>query len=145
MGINEINSYINEQNSFPDFLLRNLSIPSNEDKSFFSKLTEFVMDVAMIIAPLLTYLFQINKFYKTKSSKGFSKFICLLLFLGNILRIFFWFGTRFKKTLLYQSIGIVIFQIILIHLCIKYQDIPIISKINNNNQQSTNSDNPLNH
>jgi uncharacterized protein with PQ loop repeat len=145
MGINEINSYINEQNSFPDFLLRNLSIPSNEDKSFFSKLTEFVMDVAMIIAPLLTYLFQINKFYKTKSSKGFSKFICLLLFLGNILRIFFWFGTRFKKTLLYQSIGIVIFQIILIHLCIKYQDIPIISKINNNNQQSTNSDKPLIH
>jgi len=145
MGINEINTYINEQNSFPDFLLRNLSIPSNEDKSFFSKLTEFVMDVAMIIAPLLTYLFQINKFYKTKSSKGFSKFICLLLFLGNILRIFFWFGTRFKKTLLYQSIGIVIFQIILIHLCIKYQDIPIISKINNNNQQSTNSDKPLIH
>ena len=145
MGINEINSYINEQNSFPDFLLRNLSIPSNEDKSFFSKLTEFVMDVAMIIAPLLTYLFQINKFYKTKSSKGFSKFICLLLFLGNILRIFFWFGTRFKKTLLYQSIGIVIFQIILIHLCIKYQNIPIISKINNNNQQSTNSDKPLIH
>ena len=80
------------------------------------------MDIAMIIVPLIAYLFQILKFNKTKSSKGFSKFICLFLFLGNILRIFFWYGTRFRKVLLYQSIGIVLFQIILIHLCVKYQD-----------------------
>ena len=80
------------------------------------------MDIAMIIVPLITYLFQILKFNKTKSSKGFSKFICLLLFLGNILRIFFWYGIHFRKVLLYQSIGIVFFQIILIHLCVKYQD-----------------------
>ena len=64
----------------------------------------------------------LKKFCKTKSSKGFSKFICLLLFLGNIFRIFFWYGARFKNVLLYQSIGIVLFQIVLIHLCIKYQE-----------------------
>ena len=80
------------------------------------------MDIAMITLPLITYIFQILKFNKTKSSKGFSKFICLLLFLGNILRIFFWYGTRFRKVLFYQSIGIVLFQLILIHLCVKYQD-----------------------
>jgi uncharacterized protein with PQ loop repeat len=95
------------------------------------------MDLAMISAPLLTYLFQISKFHKTKSSKGFSKFICLLLFLGNIFRIFFWLGTHFKKTLLFQSIGIVIFQIILIHLCIKYQDSSLISKVNNINNRTS--------
>jgi uncharacterized protein with PQ loop repeat len=93
------------------------------------------MDIAMIIAPLITYLFQILKFNKTKSSKGFSKFICLLLFLGNILRIFFWYGTRFRKVLLYQSIGIVLFQIILIHLCVKYQD---NSKLNLSEIKNTN-------
>ena len=141
MGIEEINSYhTSKENSFPIFLLRNLSDLSKKTKrSFLSKLTEFGMDVAMISAPLLTYLFQINKFHKTKSSKGFSKFICLLLFLGNIFRIFFWFGTHFKRTLLYQSIGIVIFQVILIHLCIKYQDIS--SLINNTNNR--NSGKPL--
>ena len=141
MGIEEINSYhTSKENSFPIFLLRNLSDLSKKTKrSFLSKLTEFGMDVAMISAPLLTYLFQINKFHKTKSSKGFSKFICLLLFLGNIFRIFFWFGTHFKRTLLYQSIGIVIFQVILIHLCIKYQDISIL--INNTNNR--NSGKPL--
>jgi uncharacterized protein with PQ loop repeat len=85
----------------------------------------FGMDFAMVAAPLITYFFQIHKFNKTKSSKGFSKFICFLLFMGNIFRIFFWFGTHFKITLLYQSLGIVIFQIILIHLCIKYQENPI--------------------
>ena len=143
MGIDEINAYINEDNTFPNFLLRNLSATANKKKSFLNKLTEFSMDIAMIAAPLLTYLFQINKFYKTKSSKGFSKFICLLLFLGNIFRIFFWFGTHFKRTLLYQSIGIVIFQVILIHLCVKFQDISFISNINNINQQNITSDKPL--
>ena len=90
MGVEQINRYINNENPFPSFLLRNLTVATNnKNKSFFTKLTEFGMDLAMISAPLLTYLFQISKFHKTKSSKGFSKFICLLLFLGNIFRIFF--------------------------------------------------------
>ena len=126
MGKNEINTYyINNENTF-SFLLRELSISQNKKKnSLFGNLANFGMDIAMIIAPLITYCFQINKFNKTKSSKGFSKLICFWLFLGNTLRIFFWLGTHFKKTLLYQSIGIVIFQIILIHLCVKYQDNPL--------------------
>ena len=105
MGINEINPYISNGNSFSNIILRNLT--SVKKKSILTQLMEFGMDVAMISAPLLTYFFQINKFLQTHSSKGFSKFICLLLFLGNIFRIFFWFGTHFKKTLLYQSIGII--------------------------------------
>ena len=88
----------------------------------FPKFSDISMDIAMIAAPLITYIFQIIKFYKTKSSKGFSKYICLLFFLGNIFRIFLWLGKHFKNALLYQSIGIIIFQIILIHLCIKFQD-----------------------
>ena len=94
----------------------------NKKGNIFTLITSYGMDLSMICAPLIAYLFQINKFYKTKSSRGFSKYLCLLLFLGNIFRIFFWFGTRFKNVLLYQSIGIVIFQIILIHLCIKFQE-----------------------
>ena len=87
-----------------------------------SKLGVYGMDFAMVIAPLLTYIFQIIKFYRTKSSKGFSKFICSLLFLANVLRMFFWYGTRFKNVLLYQATGVTIFQIILIHLCIKFEE-----------------------
>ena len=88
----------------------------------FSKFYLYGMDITMVSAPLITYCFQIIKFYKTKSSKGFSKYLCFFLFLANILRIFFWYGNRFKNILLYQSIGIVIFQVILIHICIKFQE-----------------------
>ena len=143
MGNNELNGYLINDVSFP---YRILSVKSSDKKkSFLGSLAGLGMDIAMVVAPLLTYCFQINKFNKTKSSKGFSKLICFLLFLGNIFRIFFWMGTHFKKTLLYQSIGIVIFQIILIHLCIKYQDNPdnknFISETKNNNENNQNQNN----
>ena len=105
-------------------------ISNKKYENFFTKMSYYGMDITMICAPLITYFFQISKFCKTKSSKGFSKFICLLLFLGNIFRICFWYGTRFKNVLLYQSIGIVLFQIILIHLCVKYQDDSNSQKVN---------------
>ena len=143
MGNNELNGYLINDVSFS---YRILSVKSSDKKkSFLGSLAGLGMDIAMVVAPLLTYCFQINKFNKTKSSKGFSKLICFLLFLGNIFRIFFWMGTHFKKTLLYQSIGIVIFQIILIHLCIKYQDNPdnknFISETKNNNENNQNQNN----
>ena len=144
MGINEINAYFNNNNNSLNFLHRTLSVPStNKKNSFLNYFVNFGVDLAMIISPLITYCFQIYKFNKTKSSKGFSKFLCFLLFMGNILRIFFWFGTHFKITLLYQSIGVVIFQIILIHLCVKYQDdptesslLPTMKTINVNQQEN---------
>ena len=124
MGNNEIDSYLNKEDTI-SFLLRVLTVKTPaRKKTFLESLSELSMDIAMVAAPLLTYFFQINKFRRTKSSKGFSKLICFLLFMGNIHRIFFWLGTRFKKTLLIQSTGIVIFQVILIHLCIKYKDDP---------------------
>ena len=104
-------------------LNRFLSENSNKKyENIFSKMSYYGMDIAMVGGPLLTYLFQVFKFCKTKSSKGFSKYTCLFLFLGNIFRVFFWYGARFKNALLYQSIAVVLFQIILIHLCIKYQE-----------------------
>lgn len=145
MGNLEIDSYFNREDSI-SYLLRTLSAPSqNKNNTLLDKIATFGMDIAMIVAPLITYFFQINKFNKTKSSKGFSKLICFLLFMGNILRIFFWFGTHFKRTLLYQSTGIVIFQVILIHLCVKYQERPIQkqflqeSTFNDNKGQENNS------
>ena len=76
----------------------------------------------MIFVPSIGYCFQGIKFQKTKSSKGFSKNLCLLLLLANILRIFFWIGKKFSITLLYQSIVVIISQVYLIHYFLKYQD-----------------------
>ena len=65
----------------------------------------------MVTGPSLGYFLQSLKFKKTKSSKGFSKSICLIIYLAQILRVFFWIGKPFKITLLYQSILIIIFQL----------------------------------
>ena len=116
--------FFNQKNNINNIIMRLLEEKTIE-RSFklkFYKLFNRFIDLAMITAPSLAYLFQIIKFNKTKSSQGFSKFICLLIYLGNLLRVFFWFGKRFKKALLYQSIGAIIFQIILVHYFMKYQN-----------------------
>ena len=116
--------FLNPLNSLNNIFIRLLSEEATENsfKFKFYKIFNYSIDFAMIIAPSLTYVFQVIKFNRTKSSQGFSKFICLLIFLGNLLRIFFWLGKRFKKTLLYQSILTVILQIILVHYSMKYQN-----------------------
>ena len=93
-----------------------------------------LIDIFMVIGPSLGYLIQSLKFKKTKSSKGFSKSICLIVYLSQILRVFFWIGKPFKITLLYQSILIIIFQVYLIYLWILYHDIKPKNNINKNNQ-----------
>ena len=81
-----------------------------------------LIDIFMVTGPSLGYFLQSLKFKKTKSSKGFSKSICLIIYLAQILRVFFWIGKPFKITLLYQSILIIIFQVYLIFLWIIYHN-----------------------
>ena len=79
-----------------------------------------IIDILIIIGPSIGYFLQSLKFRQTKSSKGFSKSLCLIIYFSQILRVFFWIGKPFKITLLYQSILIILFQIYLIHLWVKY-------------------------
>lgn len=85
----------------------------------------YLADLLMIVCPSISYAFQIIKFKKNRSSKGFSKKICLILLSANILRVFFFLGKKFKVTLLYQSFLIIISQIYLIYLSVKYQEDPL--------------------
>ena len=85
-------------------------------------LLKLSVDLFMIFLPSFGYFFQGIKFQKTKSSKGFSKSLCLLLLLANIFRIYFYIGRPFAKSLLYQSIVVIISQIYLIHYYLKYQE-----------------------
>ena len=98
------------------------------------KIVIILIDIFMVTGPSLGYLIQSLKFKKTKSSKGFSKSICLIVYLSQILRVFFWIGKPFKITLLYQSILIICFQVYLIYLWILYHDIKPKNNINKNNQ-----------
>jgi uncharacterized protein with PQ loop repeat len=96
-----------------------------ENNSFYS-IIKSSADTLMIFIPPIGYIFQALKFKQTKSSKGFAKFLCLLLLLANILRIFFWFGKKFSLPLLFQAILVIISQIYLIHAYLEYQeDLPM--------------------
>ena len=92
--------------------------PYNFSYSFFTKLS----DILMIFCPSFGYIAQVNKFKETKSSEGFSKFLCLILLISNILRIYFWIGKQFTIVLLYQSITVIIFQFYLIHVSLYYEN-----------------------
>ena len=92
------------------------------ETSSFSYYSKFLADLMMIFIPSVGYYFQAMKFKQTKSTKGFAKFLCLLLLIANILRIFFWFGKKFALSLLYQAIVVIISQIYLIHYYLKYRE-----------------------
>ena len=96
------------------------------EKNSFYSIIKLSADILMIFIPPIGYIFQALKFKQTKSSKGFAKFLCLLLLLANILRIFFWFGKKFSLPLLFQAILVIISQIYLIHAYLEYQeDLPM--------------------
>ena len=114
---------------------------SNETKAYiirkrasytFKDFIILLIDIFMVIGPSLGYFLQSLKFKKTKSSQGFSKSICLIIYCSHILRVFFWIGKPFRITLLFQSILIIIFQIYLIYLWVKYHNTTKASDKNNN-------------
>ena len=101
---------------------------------------EILLDFFMTFCPTLNYLFKIFKFNKTKSSKGFSKYLCLVTILSHTLKVFFWFSERFKYALLFQSILVIIMQLYLIYVCIKFKEKePNYDQIPNENNSSNNT------
>lgn len=83
---------------------------------------QILSDSFIIFGPSINYFFQIMKFCKTKSSKGFSKLLCFLSLFSHSFRVVFWFGKPYKLTLLFQSFLVIIVLLILVHLCVKYGD-----------------------
>ena len=96
-----------------------------------------ILDIFMIFFPSIGYFLQAYKFKTTKSSKGFSRMLCLVLLIAHILRIYFWIGNPFEVSLLCQSFVLIFSQIYLMHVFLQYQEdlyIPVNEnkKIENN-------------
>ena len=102
--------------SFKDSLINILVIVKN-----------ISLDIFMTFAPATNYVFQALTFRKTKSSKGFSSFLCLVTILAHTTKIFYWFGERYKYTLLVQSILVIIILLYILHLFLKYKEKPEVS------------------
>jgi uncharacterized protein with PQ loop repeat len=98
------------------------SVPPTESASQLHNYMMIVLDIFMVFAPNIGFIAQIIKFRQVKSSEGFSKFLSFILLIANILRIFFWVGKRFTIALLFQSILMIIMQMILLKECLKYSN-----------------------
>ena len=90
----------------------------------FKSVKEVSLDAFMMFGPSANYVFQAVKFYETKSSKGFSNYLCLVTIFAHTTKIFFWFGERYKYTLLFQSILVILILLYIIYLFLKYREKP---------------------
>jgi uncharacterized protein with PQ loop repeat len=79
---------------------------------------DLVLPAAMTVAPVAGYIPQYQSIKKTKNAAGFSTFVSLILFISNILRLFFWIGKRFELYLVFQSIFMIIAQLFMMNACV---------------------------
>ncbi|CAG8437958.1 16807_t:CDS:2 [Acaulospora morrowiae] len=75
---------------------------------------DYAFEIGMVVGPVLGYFDQIAKFRRTKSSSGFTLDTSGILLASKI-------GKEFDKTLLYQSILMIIVQLILLAECLKFR------------------------
>ena len=89
-----------------------------------SVIYKMIAELVITFYPSFGYIFQVNKFKRKKSSRGFSKYICLILLISNILRIYYWVGKQYSISLLYQSVVVIVCQLFIMHYYIRYRDLP---------------------
>lgn len=84
---------------------------------------------AIAVLPVYAYYSQLMLIRKEKSTGTFSIYVCAILLISNILRIFFWLTVGFAKSLLIQSILVIaimvsmlIWQLMLLKECVELQD-----------------------
>jgi len=78
----------------------------------------FIVEFVYAISPVIAYLPQYFTI-TNGSSSGFSSVTCLLLLLSNILRILWYPFHHFKTTLLWQSLIMIVIQILLLSAVVK--------------------------
>ncbi|CAG8590854.1 9728_t:CDS:2 [Ambispora leptoticha] len=95
--------------------------PYKEETIGFAAIFDVLLKIAMVVGPVVGYFDQIASIRRLKSSAGFSIDTCGVLLISSIVRLFFWFGDRFDITLAYQSILMILVQLVLLYDCIKYR------------------------
>ncbi|VDB84846.1 unnamed protein product [Peniophora sp. CBMAI 1063] len=82
-----------------------------------------VASVGMAIGPSLVYADQAYSIVRKKDATGFSRDICAVLLLANIMRCYFWLGDPFEFALLMQSILLILSMLAMLYICILYKPI----------------------
>ncbi|KZP01423.1 hypothetical protein CALVIDRAFT_532188 [Calocera viscosa TUFC12733] len=80
-----------------------------------------IAGVAMAIGAPAIYFDQAYSMVRKKNAAGFSRDICAILLIANITRCFFWIGDRFEIALLVQSLLMILAQLGLLYICIRFR------------------------
>ncbi|RPA87073.1 hypothetical protein BJ508DRAFT_185092, partial [Ascobolus immersus RN42] len=78
----------------------------------------YVAPMFIVTSPLTSYADQIRNIHVTKSSRGFSLDTPLIMLLASVLRCFYWLGANFEKSLLYQSMIMIVVQLTLLKVAL---------------------------
>ena len=91
------------------------------DSTGFSHFVFEAYQIINITLPSVPFIFQVWKFYENRSSLGFSRKLSLFIILANIMRIFLWVGKRFHWSLLAQSVLVLLTQLFVLSVALKFQ------------------------
>jgi hypothetical protein len=72
--------------------------------------------------PVYAYYSQLSLIKQNRSLGSFSIYVTAILLISNILRVFFWLTTGFAVNLLFQSIFIILIQLLLLKECVLLSD-----------------------
>lgn len=67
-----------------------------------TQILDVISALFIIFGGVLGYIPQYRKIAQLRSSEGFSKLVCLVLLLANILRLLFRIGKEFDDSLVFQ-------------------------------------------
>ena len=59
--------------------------------TLFGSAIKWISSSAMVIGGVIPYIPQYKAIKRTENAEGFSTYVCLVLLVANLLRIFFWY------------------------------------------------------
>ncbi|KAM0813514.1 hypothetical protein AB5N19_13508 [Seiridium cardinale] len=88
---------------------------------FFQALAGYAAPVFLITSPIISYTDQALSMHRKRSSAGFSLDIPLIMLVACIFRVFYWFGAKYDKALLFQAFTNIFMQLILLKIALDHR------------------------
>ncbi|KAM4028021.1 solute carrier family 66 member 2-like isoform 1-T7 [Anomaloglossus baeobatrachus] len=99
----------------------------SEDSGGWWRVLSWASSFFLVFGGMLPYIPQYMEIRRTCNTDGFSTWVCFVLLIANILRIFFWFGKFFELPLLLQSLLMIGTMLCILHLCCAVQRVNRVS------------------
>jgi len=83
-----------------------------------SIVVDYFAPIFLVLSPITSYADQIASIHRMKSCDGFSLDIPLIMLVASILKVFYWFGAYYDKSLLAQASLMIVVQLVLLKVAL---------------------------